>query len=116
MTTGTETTLVAGEGDEHFVTAAGAADSGKPEVQVAATQVLANHLADDRPPEAVAVLIAVVVGSFELREVALDEPVERRLPRPAGTVDRDGVGADRNHGAVAFPGSEAGREKISCGG
>ena len=51
--------------------------AGESEVQVAATQKLADHVADDRPPESVALLVILVVGAFKFRIVPFDEPVER---------------------------------------
>ena len=57
--------------------AAGALRAGESEVQVAATQKLADHVADDRPPESVALLVILVVGAFKFRIVPFDEPVER---------------------------------------
>ena len=77
MTTGTQTTLATGEGDEHLVAAVAAADAGKTKVEIPTAEELACHLADDRPPRAVALLATIVVGAFKLRKVTLDELVER---------------------------------------
>ena len=77
MATGAETSLPAGEGNEHLMEAVVAANSGKPIVQVAAGEKSTDHFSDDWAPGAVAVLIALVVGSLKLGEVAFDEPVER---------------------------------------
>ena len=72
VATGTQAALAAGEGDEHLVAAVRTADAREAEVQVAAAEEFAGHRADDRPPWAVAVRIAVVIGAFELRVVTLD--------------------------------------------
>ena len=77
MATGAETSLPAGEGNEHLMEAAVAANSGKPIVQVAAGEKSTDHFSDDWAPGVVVVLIAMVVGSVKLREVAFDQPVER---------------------------------------
>ena len=77
MTTGTQTTLATGEGDEHLVAAIAAADAGKTEVEIPTTEELACHLPNNRPPPAVALLVTIIVGAFKLRQAALDELVER---------------------------------------
>ena len=59
MTTGTKTPLLTREGHEHLVRTTGALDSGKTEVQVAAAEKLAGHLADDGPPGSVALLVTL---------------------------------------------------------
>ena len=60
--------LAAGEGDEHLVAAlrAAAPHAGEAEVQVAATEELADHIADDGPPKSVAFLIPLGIKLFEL--------------------------------------------------
>ena len=102
MTTGADTSLPAGEGDEHFVPAVGAADTSKPEVEVAAGEKFAENLANDRAPRAVVLLVTLAVGPLKFRIVRFDELVERREPWPAWTVDRTGIdGANHNRHAVS---------------
>ena len=56
MATWAEAALPAGEGDEHLMVAILAADPGKAEVEIAASEEFSDHLANDRPPKAVAIL------------------------------------------------------------
>ncbi len=81
--------LAAGEGDEHLVAAfaAGASHAGEAEVQVAATEELADHVADDGPSEAVAFFVSLGINVLELREVPFDDPIQGRLARATGAVD-----------------------------
>ena len=105
MTTGADTSLPAGEGDEHFVPAVGAADTSKPEVEVAAGEKFAENLANDRAPRAVALLVTFVVSPFKFRIIPLDELIEQREPGPAWTVDRTGLGGGANHNRHTLSGS-----------
>ncbi len=50
VTTRAQTSLAAGEGDEHFVATTRAADAGEAEVEVAATKELAGHFPNDGSP------------------------------------------------------------------
>ena len=63
-----KTTLPAGKRDEHFVAAfrAAAAHAGKAEVQVSAAEELADHVANDGAPEAVAFFVPIGIKAFEL--------------------------------------------------
>ena len=72
MATGAEAPLPATKGNEHFMVAVVAADPGKAKVEIAAGEEFSDHLADDRPPRAVAISIALLVGSLELGKMALD--------------------------------------------
>ena len=72
MATGAEASLPAGEWDEYFMLALGAADTSKAKVEIAAGEEFSDHLADDRPPRAVAILITLFVSSLELGIMALD--------------------------------------------
>ena len=94
MTTGTETLLATREGNEHLVAAVAAADAGKTEVEILAAEEFARYLNDDGPPEAIALLVSIVVGAFKLRKVALDELVERPA-RPSASTNRFSVAASR---------------------
>ena len=79
MAARTETTLLAGEGDEHLVAAVGATDACEAEVQIAAAKESAGHVADDRTPRAVAPGVVLVVGPLELGQVTFDGLIQRRL-------------------------------------
>ena len=73
-----EASLAAGERNEHFVAAlrAAAPHAGEAEVQVAAAEELADHVADDGPPEAVAFFVSFGIKLFELGEKPLDDAVQ----------------------------------------
>ena len=103
MTTGTQTTLVTGERDEHLVGAVAAADAGKTKVQIPAVEELARHFADDGPPIAIAPLVTVVVSALKFEQVLLDDLAQRRLPRPSRTVDRCDLGRQTDQGDARFP-------------
>jgi len=49
---------------EHLVRTTSALDSGESEVEVAAAEKFAGHLADDGSPWSVALLVTIVVGAF----------------------------------------------------
>jgi len=108
VATGAQTSLAAGEGNEHLVPATRAADTGKSEVEIAAAEVLAGHLADDGPPASVTLLVTLVVGAFKFRIVPFDDLVERRLPRLARPVDGCHLRRQADHEPAAFR-FEAGR-------
>jgi hypothetical protein len=55
---------------------AAAPHAGETEVQVAAAEKLADHIANDGPPESVAFLVPLGIDLFELGEEPLDEPVQ----------------------------------------
>jgi hypothetical protein len=57
--------------------AAGAPDAGEALVQVAAGEELVDGPSDDRAPEAVALLIAVIVDALELLEVPIEQLPQR---------------------------------------
>jgi hypothetical protein len=76
IATWAEAALPAGEGDEHLMVTNFATNSGKAEVEVTASEEFAYHLANDRSPMTVAILIMLSVNSLELRKMALDEFVE----------------------------------------
>ena len=93
MATGAQTPLAAGEGNEHLVAAVRTSDTRETEVQVAAAEEFAGHLANDRPPCTVELGITLVVGALELRVITLDDLVERRQPGLARAID----GRDRGN-------------------
>jgi hypothetical protein len=74
-----------------------ATDTGKSEVEVTAGEEFVDYLTDDRTPVAVAVFVSPVVNPLEFWEVTFNEPVEGRLPRAAGAVDRIGSGGFAYH-------------------
>ncbi len=110
MAAWTKATLLTGEGDEHLVAAVRAPNAGKAEVQVAAAEEFAYHVADNQSPRAVAFCVTLVIGTLEFWIVTLDGPVERRLPRPARAVDGCDLCRQADHGIAAFR-FEAGRER-----
>jgi hypothetical protein len=73
-----EASLAAGERDEHFVAAlrAAAPHPRETEVQVAATEKLADYLADYRTPESVTFFVSFGIKLFELGEKPLDDAVQ----------------------------------------
>ena len=78
-----------------------------------AGEEFANHLANDWTPRAVAVSILPVVNPLEFWEVTFNEPVEGRLPRAAGAVDRIGSGGFANHNRHILFRFSAGTKKTS---
>jgi hypothetical protein len=56
MATWAEAALPATEGDEHFIVAIFATNTGKAEVEIAVGEKPADYLANDRSPMAVAIL------------------------------------------------------------
>ena len=72
LATDTKAPLLTREWHEHLMRTTGAPDSGEPEVEVAAAEELAGHLADDGPPGSVALLVTLVVAAFKFRIVPFD--------------------------------------------
>jgi hypothetical protein len=64
-----------------------AAHAGEAVLEVAAVQELVDDLRDDGAQEAVAGLVALLVGSQKRIEMPGQAPPERRLPGPARTID-----------------------------
>ena len=64
-----------------------AAHAGEAVFEVAAVQELVDDFRDDRAQEAVAGLIALLVGLQERVEMPRQTLPERRLPGPARTID-----------------------------
>jgi len=69
--------LAAGKGNEHLVAAlrAAAPHAGEAEVQVAAAEELADHIADDGPPKPLAFLVPLGIKLFELGKKPFDDAV-----------------------------------------
>jgi|GEM_PF-4524618 len=80
---GTRAALLAGEGDEHFVFAVGAANARKPLLQIAALQEGGHRLLDDRPPESVLGLVAFVVDLLEGVKMLIEQTPQVGGPRIA---------------------------------
>jgi hypothetical protein len=64
---------------KEFLPALGAAHPGKALLEIAAFQELAHDRADDRPPETVARLVALLVDRLKLRIKPLDQLIEGSL-------------------------------------
>jgi len=90
---GADAPLLAGEGHEELVLAGAALDAGETFVQIAAAQKLRSRAGDDGPPVAVAGGEPFRIDALELREVALQQLKERRVARPARSVERRGPAA-----------------------
>ena len=72
-----EAAAAAGERDKELVAAPGAADAGEALLQIAAGEELLDGPFDDGAPEAVALLVAVVVDALELVEVPIEQLPQR---------------------------------------
>ena len=64
-----------------------AAHAGKATRQVCAVQILVNDLADDRAPEAILVLVGIVINALEALKVILDERIQRGVARISGVIN-----------------------------
>jgi hypothetical protein len=102
VATWAEATLTTGEGDEHFVTAVGAADAGKAQMGIAAAEQSAGNLADDRPPRSVTPRVTAGIDPLELGQIALDGTIQRRVARPARAIDGR-LCCSADHGEAASP-------------
>jgi hypothetical protein len=99
--------LLAGEGDEELVAAVRAADAGKPLVQVATLEELADGLVEHRAPIAVCASVALGVGGAEVVEVFPDEAMKVGFQRLARAVDGCGAREEADHGRTFLPGRSA---------
>ena len=86
MTGRAEVAALTREGQQVFVAAVLAFDTGKTVVQIAAVKVTVNHLLDIRPPEAVLFGELFIIGLNEGFEIVLDAVVIIRILRTAGLV------------------------------
>ena len=102
MAVWTEAALLAGKGDEHFVSTIGTTDAGEAEVQIAAAEKSTGHIADDRSPRTVLFCVSPVIGSLELGQVTLNGFAKRRLPRLARAVNRRWLGGETDQGNATF--------------
>jgi hypothetical protein len=92
-----ETSASAGIRDQKLLAALGAADAGEAVLEIAALEELAHDCPDDRPPEAIPLLVTLLVDCLELRKEALDQSVKWRLLRVPGTIDAAGLLGPAEH-------------------
>jgi hypothetical protein len=78
--------FLAGDGDEHYLAAVGAADRSEPEVQVAAAEELTDYVANDVPPRTVSFGVTLLIRPLELGEVSLDGPIKGGFSRAPTAV------------------------------
>ncbi len=60
---------------------------GKAAVQVATIHVLIDDLANHGPPEAILLLVGVVVDAFEVVKVILDQGIQGRIAGISGMIN-----------------------------
>jgi hypothetical protein len=84
---GAEVPRLAGEGEEIFVGASVAANTGKAVVQDAAGEELVGNLSDYRPPVAMDVRESLFIDRVQVGKVILHEPEERGSLWAARFVD-----------------------------
>ena len=104
VATGTETSHPARKRDEELLTALGAADAGEAVLEVATLEELPHHGPDDGPPEAIALLVTLVVLRLELRKEAFNQLIECRLLRLPGTIDAAGLLGPTGHDQPPYGG------------
>jgi len=95
---GTSTALLAGEGDEHLMLAVGAANSGEAFLQIAALEKGRHRMFDDRPPETVLGLIALVVDLLEGFKMLVEQAPQIRGLRIAWAVEWPSFDTGGGHG------------------
>jgi len=66
-------------------------------LEIAALEELLHDRPDNRPPETVPLLVALLVHRLELRKEALDQSVKWRLVRVPGTIDAAGLLGTTGH-------------------
>jgi hypothetical protein len=66
-------------------------------LEVPALQELLHDRPDNRPPEAIALLVTLLVYGFKLRVEALDQSVKWRLLRVPGTINAAGLLGPAEH-------------------
>jgi hypothetical protein len=66
--------------------ATGAADPGKPFLQLAALEIGPHNIGHDRTKKSVVKLEPFLVEQFEPLEVILHKTVQRRIARPTGMI------------------------------
>ena len=89
-----EAAAPAGEGDEEFMAATGAADATEAVLEVAAGQIVVDGLVNDRAPRAVTFRIVRGIVSAELREEAFQQAAQGRrrgMARAINLRHKDGV-------------------------
>lgn len=94
--------MLTGKGDEEFVTAIGAADTGETVVEVAALEEMPDGFVVDRPPVATLAGIAISVDGAKLVPVLADEMEKVGFERLARAIDAGGFGDEAGQGGP-FP-------------
>ena len=97
MTGRTDAPLFTGERHEELMAAVGAPYAGESLPGVAAPQVIQDCRADHRTPKPVSGLKALGIDPLELLVVFLNQPVQRRIPRLARTIERGILTVDNAH-------------------
>jgi len=92
-----ETSAAAGIRHEKLLATLGATDAGEAVLEVPALEELAHHRPDDGPPEAIPLLVTLLVDRLKLRKEALDQFVEWRLVRVPGTIEAAGLLGPTEH-------------------
>ena len=94
---GTRTALLAGIGDEHLMVAVGAANTSKSFFEIAALEKGSHRAVDDGSPEAVLVLIALVVDLPEGLKMLIHQTPQIGGTRIAWAVQWQRFGAPKIH-------------------
>jgi hypothetical protein len=94
MAGGAEVTALAGEGEQVFMAAVFAFDTGKAVVQIAAIEIAVNHLLDVRPPEAVMLGKMIIINLNERFKTVLDATIIIGCLGVSWTIDSRGRGHD----------------------
>ncbi len=89
-TTRAETPLLTTRRHKKLVTAVRASDTGKARLKSAAVKVGVDDIIDEDPPEAVALLEALIPNALDLVVNCLDEAVKGRFLWLSGTIEADG--------------------------
>lgn len=87
MATRTGPAPLAAEREQVLVTAVGAAYPGEALAQIAALQVAAHHVIDNRTPVAVSLLILLLEPLFKGCVMLLEQLPQRRLLRLPGMIN-----------------------------
>jgi len=92
-----ETSAAAGIRDQELLATLGATDAGEAVLEVPALEELLHDRPDNRPPEAIPLLVTLLVHRLKLRKEALDQFVEWRLVRVPGTINAAGLLGPTEH-------------------
>jgi len=82
---------------EKLLATLGATDAGEAVLEVPALEKLLHDRPDNRPPEAIPLLVTLLVDRLKLRKEALDQFVEWRLVRVPGTINAAGLLGPTEH-------------------